>query len=77
MYFLAFRPGLYQQKYHHDVLMCGLDSVRAAWFWIQVAIAEHNLQRLESRFEEVLRGIASPVAFSVQVMPSGPKSFLV
>ena len=26
--------------------MCGLDSVRAAWFWIQVAVAEHNLPRL-------------------------------
>ena len=26
--FWASRPGPYQQKYHHDVLMCGLDSVR-------------------------------------------------
>lgn len=37
-YSLAFRPGPYQQQYHHDVLMCGLGSVRAAWFWIQVAV---------------------------------------
>ena len=61
-YFWAYRPSPYQQTYHHDVLMCGLDSVRAAWFWIQVAVAEHNLPRLESRFEKVLRGIASSVA---------------
>ncbi len=49
MYFLAFRPGLYQQKYHYDVLMCGLDSIRTAWFRIQAAVEEYNLPRLGSR----------------------------
>ena len=61
-YFWTFCPGPHQQTYHHDVLMCGLDSIRAAWFRIQVAVEEHNLPGLESRFEKVLRGVVSSVA---------------